>query len=83
MLKIINNYKEYYELEKPTFFENINKSIEKKGWVKFEPTHSNERNYQRIKGNHIRLSEGIFTYRGLNTNQRIHWWWNWKGQSIA
>lgn len=55
--------------------------IEKKGWVKFEPTHSNERNYQRIKGNHIRLSEGIFTYRGLNTNQRIHWWWNWKGQS--
>lgn len=55
--------------------------IEKKGWVKFEPTHSNERNYQRIKGNHIRLSEGIFTYRGLNTNQRIHWWWNWKGKS--
>lgn len=55
--------------------------IEKKGWVKFEPTHSNERNYQRIRGNHIRLSEGIFIYKGLNTNQRIHWWWNWKGQS--
>ncbi len=45
--------------------------IEKKGWVKFEPTHSNERNYQRIRGNHIRLSEGIFTHKGLNTNQRI------------
>lgn len=55
--------------------------IEKKGWVKFEPTHSNERNYQRIRGNHIRLSEGIFTHKGLNTNQRIRWWWNWKGQS--
>lgn len=55
--------------------------IEKKGWVKFEPTHSNEPDYQRIKGSHIRLSEGIFTYKGLNTNQRIHWWWNWKGKS--
>ena len=55
--------------------------IEKKGWVMFEPTHSNERDYQRIKGTHIRLSEDIFTHNGLNTNHRYHYWWRWKGQS--
>ena len=47
--------------------------IEKKGWVMFEPTHSNERDYQRIKGTHIRLSEDIFTHNGLNTNHRYHY----------
>ena len=55
--------------------------IDKKGWVMFEPTHSNERDYQRIKGTHIRLSEDIFTHNGLNTNHRYHYWWRWKGQS--
>lgn len=56
--------------------------IEGRGWVKFEPTHFNEEQYQQIQGWHILLSNGRFTYHGLDTEFRYHYWWQGAKASV-
>ena len=49
--------------------------VDGRGWVKFEPTHTDETDYKRINGSHIRLSDGRFTFMGMDTDTRYRYWY--------